>query len=241
MALMNGLRNCIVACFLFFFPQLAAAPPNIWIGTWATAPEASIPGRRNVSEPNPAAHRAHQCRWDDGQDQHLEYVWGTAFAYRRRSAGATDRWGEHRCGLRPNFDVSQTAVHDSPGTFAGGERCRGPGRAGGRGSGHQPVSSRNHGGHHVSPSRAANQLRIRRNRGLDCRNEIPGGQDDRFLALPHGSGGRRLLARSGHCGIGFLVDRRRRLLARCKPAVARRACGAVRKGRWREQGQRGLE
>jgi len=45
LALMNGLRNCIVACFLFFFPQLAAAPPNIWIGTWATAPEASIPGR----------------------------------------------------------------------------------------------------------------------------------------------------------------------------------------------------
>jgi len=43
LALMNGLRNCIVACFLFFFPQLAAAPPNIWIGTWATAPEASIP------------------------------------------------------------------------------------------------------------------------------------------------------------------------------------------------------
>jgi len=42
---MNALRNAILACSVLFFPQLAAAPRSVWIGTWAAAPEASIPGR----------------------------------------------------------------------------------------------------------------------------------------------------------------------------------------------------
>ena len=45
---MNALRNSIVACFLLFFPQLLAAQGNAWIGTWATAPQAAIPGHAQI-------------------------------------------------------------------------------------------------------------------------------------------------------------------------------------------------
>ena len=45
LTLMNALRNSIVACFLLFFPQWAAAQGKVWIGTWATAPQAAIPGQ----------------------------------------------------------------------------------------------------------------------------------------------------------------------------------------------------
>ena len=41
---MNMLRNCALLCFLLFVAQLTAAPQNAWIGTWATAPEPSLPG-----------------------------------------------------------------------------------------------------------------------------------------------------------------------------------------------------
>ena len=45
---MNKFWNCTFVCFLLMVPQLAAAPQsatqNSWIGTWATAPQATIPG-----------------------------------------------------------------------------------------------------------------------------------------------------------------------------------------------------
>jgi len=48
LTVMNALRNSIVACFLLFFPQLVAAQGNAWIGTWATAPQAAIPGQAQM-------------------------------------------------------------------------------------------------------------------------------------------------------------------------------------------------
>jgi lysophospholipase L1-like esterase len=45
---MNALRNSIVACLLLLFPQLAAAQGNVWIGTWATAPQAAVPGHPQI-------------------------------------------------------------------------------------------------------------------------------------------------------------------------------------------------
>ena len=45
---MKAPRNSIVACFLLFFPQCIAAQRNVWIGTWATAPQASIPGHEQT-------------------------------------------------------------------------------------------------------------------------------------------------------------------------------------------------
>lgn len=45
---MNALRNSIVACFLLFFPQWAAAQRDVWIGTWATAPQAAVPGHAQI-------------------------------------------------------------------------------------------------------------------------------------------------------------------------------------------------
>ena len=48
LTLMNALRNSIVACFLLFFPQWAAAQGKVWIGTWATAPQAAVPGQAQI-------------------------------------------------------------------------------------------------------------------------------------------------------------------------------------------------
>jgi len=39
------LRNCAVGFILLFFPSSAAAQANVWIGTWATAPQAAMRGR----------------------------------------------------------------------------------------------------------------------------------------------------------------------------------------------------
>lgn len=45
---MNALRNSIVAFFLLSFPQGAAAEGDVWIGTWATAPQAAVPGHAQI-------------------------------------------------------------------------------------------------------------------------------------------------------------------------------------------------
>lgn len=45
---MNALRNSIVAFFLLFFPQWASAEGDVWIGTWATAPQAAVPGHAQI-------------------------------------------------------------------------------------------------------------------------------------------------------------------------------------------------
>jgi len=41
---MNMLRNGVLVCLLLFDLQLTARPQNTWIGTWAAAPQASMPG-----------------------------------------------------------------------------------------------------------------------------------------------------------------------------------------------------
>jgi lysophospholipase L1-like esterase len=42
---MNMLRNGPLVCLLLFGLQLTARPQDTWIGTWATAPQPSMPGR----------------------------------------------------------------------------------------------------------------------------------------------------------------------------------------------------
>jgi hypothetical protein len=40
---MRELRNCALACFLLFIPQLAGAPRTVWIATWAASPQPAAP------------------------------------------------------------------------------------------------------------------------------------------------------------------------------------------------------
>jgi lysophospholipase L1-like esterase len=40
---MRKLRNCALVCFLLVAPQLAAAPRNAWIATWAASPQSVTP------------------------------------------------------------------------------------------------------------------------------------------------------------------------------------------------------
>jgi hypothetical protein len=40
---MKVLRNCALVCFLLFIPQMAGAPRNAWIATWAASPEPADP------------------------------------------------------------------------------------------------------------------------------------------------------------------------------------------------------
>src|ERR1700683_5389200 len=40
---MRELRTCALVCFLLVAPQLAAAPQNAWIATWATSPQSVTP------------------------------------------------------------------------------------------------------------------------------------------------------------------------------------------------------
>ena len=40
---MKELRNCALVCFLLFIPQLAGAPRNTWIATWAASPQPTAP------------------------------------------------------------------------------------------------------------------------------------------------------------------------------------------------------
>jgi len=40
---MRQLRNCALVCFLLSIPQLAGAPRNAWIATWAASPQSSAP------------------------------------------------------------------------------------------------------------------------------------------------------------------------------------------------------
>jgi lysophospholipase L1-like esterase len=40
---MRELRNFALVCFLLSIPQLAAAPQNVWIATWAASPEPTAP------------------------------------------------------------------------------------------------------------------------------------------------------------------------------------------------------
>jgi len=40
---MNPLRNCGLFCLFLFGPQLAGAPQNTWIATWAASPQAAAP------------------------------------------------------------------------------------------------------------------------------------------------------------------------------------------------------
>lgn len=45
---MNLLRSCVLFCIVLFIPQLAGAPRNAWIATWAASPEPADP---NPDEP----------------------------------------------------------------------------------------------------------------------------------------------------------------------------------------------
>ncbi len=45
---MGELRNCALVCFLLLIPQLAGAPRNAWIATWAASPEPTAP---DLNEP----------------------------------------------------------------------------------------------------------------------------------------------------------------------------------------------
>jgi lysophospholipase L1-like esterase len=40
---MRELRNCSLVCFLLFIPQLAGAPRDAWIATWAASPQPTAP------------------------------------------------------------------------------------------------------------------------------------------------------------------------------------------------------
>ena len=40
---MKVLRNCVLVCSLLFIPQMAGAPRNAWIATWAASPEPADP------------------------------------------------------------------------------------------------------------------------------------------------------------------------------------------------------
>jgi lysophospholipase L1-like esterase len=40
---MNALRNCVLVCLFLFVPQLAGAPRNTWIATWAASPQSAAP------------------------------------------------------------------------------------------------------------------------------------------------------------------------------------------------------
>src|SRR5271168_355316 len=40
---MNALRNGALVCLFLFVPQLAGAPRNPWIATWAASPEPAAP------------------------------------------------------------------------------------------------------------------------------------------------------------------------------------------------------
>jgi lysophospholipase L1-like esterase len=40
---LSDLRNCALVCFVLFVPQLAGAPRNTWIATWAASPQPSAP------------------------------------------------------------------------------------------------------------------------------------------------------------------------------------------------------
>jgi lysophospholipase L1-like esterase len=40
---MRELRNCALACFLLFIPQLDGAPRSAWIATWAASPQPTAP------------------------------------------------------------------------------------------------------------------------------------------------------------------------------------------------------
>jgi lysophospholipase L1-like esterase len=40
---MRELRNCSLVCFLLLIPQLAGAPRNAWIATWAASPQPTAP------------------------------------------------------------------------------------------------------------------------------------------------------------------------------------------------------
>jgi lysophospholipase L1-like esterase len=43
---MKELRNCALVCFLLSVPQLAGAPRNAWIATWAASPQPTAPNPR---------------------------------------------------------------------------------------------------------------------------------------------------------------------------------------------------
>jgi lysophospholipase L1-like esterase len=40
---MNALRNCALVCFFSFVSQLAGAPQNAWVATWASSPQPADP------------------------------------------------------------------------------------------------------------------------------------------------------------------------------------------------------
>src|SRR5438046_7093366 len=54
-----------------------------WIGTWATAPQAAIPGHAQIFRNQTLRLIVHVSAGGRKEDQDLQYVWGPALAHRR--------------------------------------------------------------------------------------------------------------------------------------------------------------
>jgi hypothetical protein len=102
---------------------------EIWIGTWATAPQPFMPGALQSFRNQDSAPLVHE-RWRrESPDHDFQYLWRPPIADRRGAHCEGHCRGKHRSYLRSNPEIRWTNVRYNSSTINGGERSCGFGGA----------------------------------------------------------------------------------------------------------------